>query len=212
MARVDYYDTLGVRRDASDEEIKKAYRKLVFEFHPDRNPDDKEAEAKIREINAAYEVIGDPETRRTYDRLCVGDEVREEAPDPTVILEAMDHKLYGEGRKEIFAILMKDVSRIKAELALIRTRTVECQGYDSFKERVVLDRAAEVVPELVTPEMEVRRKRLLEVALQMMASQGVIKKHDDRGVKEVSNRFQDSFRRGRLSGFRDAVELLYVRR
>ena len=68
MARIDFYRALGVSRDASDEAIKKAYRKLVFEHHPDRNPDSTQAEAKIRELNAAYEVIGEPEKRRTYDR------------------------------------------------------------------------------------------------------------------------------------------------
>ena len=74
MPRVDFYRILGVSREASDDVIKKAYRKLVFEHHPDRNPNSKEAEEKIREINAAYEVIGDAEARRNYDRLNWGDE------------------------------------------------------------------------------------------------------------------------------------------
>ena len=64
MPRVDFYRILGVSREASEDVIKKAYRKLVFEHHPDRNPHSKQAEEKIREINAAYEVIGDAEGRR----------------------------------------------------------------------------------------------------------------------------------------------------
>ena len=78
MPRVDFYRILGVSREASDDVIKKAYRKLVFEHHPDRNPNSKEAEERIREINAAYEIIGDAEARRNYDRLNWGDEF---APD-----------------------------------------------------------------------------------------------------------------------------------
>jgi molecular chaperone DnaJ len=212
MARIDYYSTLGIRPDASDEEIKKAYRKLVFEYHPDRHPDSKVAEEKIRDINAAYEVLGDPETRRTYERLRFGDEVREEAPDPAVVLEEMEQKLYEEGRKEIFAVLMKDVQRIKAELALIRKRTVEAQGYDTFKDSVVIDRAAEAMHEFVTPEMEGRKKRLLDVALQMMVSQRVIRKQDDEQFREVQTRFQNTYRRGRISGYRNALELFYARK
>jgi molecular chaperone DnaJ len=214
MARLDYYEILGVRRDASDEDIKKAYRKLVFEYHPDRKPGDKQAEARIREINAAYEVVGDPEARRTYERLRFGEPqtVAEEAPDPAVVLEAMEQKLYEEGRKEIFAILMKDLKRIKEELAIIRERTVEQQGYDSFKDSIVFERGAEVLRELVTPEMEAKMKKLLDVALQMMASQRVVAKNDDQRFHEVRNRFRETFLRGRLSGFRNALELLYVRR
>jgi len=68
MASKDFYDILGVRRDASEKEIKKAYRRLARQFHPDVNPGDKEAEARFKEINAAYEVLSDPEKRRKYDR------------------------------------------------------------------------------------------------------------------------------------------------
>jgi molecular chaperone DnaJ len=65
----DYYSVLGVKRDASEAEIKAAYRKLARKYHPDVNPGNKEAEAKFKEINEAYQVLGDPEKRKKYDRL-----------------------------------------------------------------------------------------------------------------------------------------------
>ncbi len=213
MARIDFYRVLGVSRDASDDAIKKAYRKLVFKHHPDRNPDSAHAESKIRELNAAYEVIGEPENRRTYDRLNWGEEAaRDEATDPAVILDEMEKKLFDEGRKEVFAILMKDVKRIKAELAVIRERTVADQGYDTFKEAIIQERASEVMDELVTAEMEGRKKRLVEVATEMLLSQGVVKQGDEGGIRLLRGQLEDVFRKGRAKGFVAALELFYERR
>jgi molecular chaperone DnaJ len=65
--RPDYYKTLGVDKKATPEEIKKAYRKLARKYHPDQNPDDKQAEARFKELSQAHDVLGDPEKRKQYD-------------------------------------------------------------------------------------------------------------------------------------------------
>ncbi len=69
MAKRDFYEVLGVNRDASDEEIKKAYRKLAMKYHPDRNPDNPKAEAQFKEAKEAYEVLSDKQKRPAYDQF-----------------------------------------------------------------------------------------------------------------------------------------------
>src|SRR3546814_14757590 len=64
----DYYEILGVQRGAGAEELKKAYRKLAMQFHPDRNPGDKEAEARFKELSEAYDVLKDDQKRAAYDQ------------------------------------------------------------------------------------------------------------------------------------------------
>ena len=69
MAKRDYYEVLGVSKDASEDDIKKAYRKIAIKYHPDRNPGNKEAEEKFKEAAEAYDVLHDPQKRQQYDRF-----------------------------------------------------------------------------------------------------------------------------------------------
>src|SRR5216684_4189005 len=69
MAKQDYYETLGVARGADADQLKKAYRSLAMKFHPDRNPGDKAAEHKFKEISEAYDVLKDDQKRAAYDRF-----------------------------------------------------------------------------------------------------------------------------------------------
>ena len=65
----DYYEVLGLKKGASDDEIKKAFRKMAMKYHPDKNPGDKTCEEKFKEVNEAYGILSDPEKKKMYDQF-----------------------------------------------------------------------------------------------------------------------------------------------
>jgi len=108
MSLKDYYQILGISRDASVEDIKKAFRRLAFRYHPDHNPDNsEEAEEKFKQINEAYEVLGDEQNRWQYDRLLSWSNY----PRRTVVMEDIF-------RDELDPDIMREILQRFVELGL----------------------------------------------------------------------------------------------
>ena len=80
MEYIDYYKVLGLDKNATEKDIKKAYRKLARKYHPDVNPNDKEAERKFKEVNEANEVLSNPENRKKYDKAATRSSRRSPVP------------------------------------------------------------------------------------------------------------------------------------
>ena len=101
MSKRDYYDVLGVQKGASDDELKKAYRKLAMKYHPDRNSDDPNAPDKFKEASEAYEVLSDNSKRSSYDQF------GHDGVDAHLVL-AEDHRvlmIFSEIFSEIFSVV-----------------------------------------------------------------------------------------------------------
>jgi molecular chaperone DnaJ len=223
MAALNYYAILGVSLQASQEDIKKAYRKLALQFHPDRNREDRQAEYKIREVNAAYEVLGDPEARKTYDRLRLGyvdpmvsrrdtEPEPDESLSPSVVLQRMEETLKEESRKQLFMVLIRNTQKIKEELEIIRERVIRAQGYDTFLEKVVRQRGREILDELVSKELKQRRERLVDVAVEMVCSAVPGSIQGSGQMDQVRRSLGQAYQEGWIQGYEQACELLYERR
>lgn len=222
MATLNYYAVLGVSPQAVQEDIKKAYRKLALEYHPDRNQGNRNAEQKIREVNAAYEILGDPDARKTYDRLRLGqvdspnrypqDTEPEDVVSPAVVVERMEGTLRDEARREMLRMMMSKKEFIKEELALIRERVIQRQGYDTFEEHVVMARAEEGIDGFVTEEVRKRKANLVDIAVEMVRSgvPGWIKNEEEQ--LQVRKILDQAYRAGWREGYAQACELFYERR
>jgi len=114
MANKDYYSILGVKRDASEQEIKRAYRRLARKHHPDVNPGDKSAEAKFKEINEAYEVLSDKEKRQKYDRF--GDQWQYADQSAQAGAQQTPSWNFGQGGAQSFRFKKEDLSSLFGDL------------------------------------------------------------------------------------------------
>src|SRR5574344_892708 len=96
MAKRDYYEILGIDKNASEDEIKKAYRKIAIKYHPDKNPGDKSAEEKFTEAAEAYDVLHDAQKRQQYDQFGTADNFSSGGFDPfSVFKDSMFSDLFG---------------------------------------------------------------------------------------------------------------------
>jgi len=221
MANLNYYAVLEVSLQASQEEIKKSYRKLALQYHPDRNQGNRQAEQRIREVNAAYEILGDPDARKAYDRLRLGhvgpmvsrhEEESEESPSPGVVLQRMEGTLREEARKQLLKVMMKNTDRIKEELSRIRERVIEVQGYDTFLEKIVTQCGEEGLKELVTDELWQLRERLVDIAVEMVCSEVPGSFQGSQAIDQVRRTLHQAYHKGWIQGYAQACELLYERR
>ncbi len=220
MPTLNYYAVLEVSLQASQEEIKKAYRKLALQYHPDRNRGNRQAELKIREINAAYEILGDPGARKTYDRLRMGHrepvasyrEEQEESISPAVVIQRMEGTLSEESRKQLFKVMMQNTGRVREELGRIRERVIEVQGYNTFLEKVVFQCGEEALEDLVTDELWQLRDHLVDIAVEMVCSEVPGTFQGAEAIGQVRKTLQQAYHEGWIQGYAQACELLYERR
>lgn len=221
MATLNYYAVLDVALQASQDEIKKAYRKLALQYHPDRNKDDNQAEQKIREVNAAYEILGDPDARKTYDRLRLGhvgpmvsrqEEESEEAPSPGVVLQRMEGTLREESRKQLFMVMIRKTDLIKEELRKIREQVIALQGYDTFLEKIVAECAEASLKDLVSAELWQLRDRLVDIAVEMVCSEVPGSFQGSQAIDQLRRTLHQAYHEGWIQGYAQACELLYERR
>ena len=221
MANLNYYAVLEVSLQASQEEIKKSYRKLELQYHPDRNQGNRQAEQRIREVNAAYEILGDPDARKAYDRLRLGhvgpmvsrqEEEPDETPSPGVVLQRMEGTLREEARKQLLKVMMKNTDKIKEELSRIRERVIDVQGYDTFLEKIVTQCGEERLKELVTDELWQLRERLVDIAVEMVCSEVPGSFQGSKAIDQVRRTLHQAYHEGWIQGYAQACELLYERR
>jgi len=210
----DYYLVLGVEKDASLQDIKAAFRRLAKENHPDHHPGDKKAEARFKEISEAYGVVGDTGAKEDYDRLRFGGHptfVKEKPINPEIYVSQMLEKLYEAGHDDIQSYLLHNIPKLREEIEVIRRLTKEKIGYDAFKPQIVMDHAPEAFASWINEDMEVRRSKIIHVALFNLLKQGAADPKREQEVEKLKRRLEHAWEEGRKAGYRDALELFYQR-
>jgi len=211
----DYYKVLGVEKDATAADIKAAFRKLAKENHPDHHPGDKAAEARFKEASEAYGVVGDAAAKEDYDRIRFASHplygIKEKPVNPEIYVSEYLEKLYEGGHQDIQGFLLKNISKIREELETLRRITKEKIGYDAFKPKIVEERAPEAFRGWLSEDMEIRRSKIVHVALFNLLNQGAVDRKRERDVDRLKQRLENAYEEGRVAGYRDALEMYYQR-
>jgi molecular chaperone DnaJ len=211
----DYYKVLGVEKDATPTEIRNTFRRLAKENHPDHHPGDKRAEARFKEASEAYGVVGDAAAKEEYDRLRFASHptygVKEQPVNPEIYVSQNLEKLFEAGHHDIQGFLLKNLPKLRAEIEVVRRITKEKLGYDAFKPAIVLNHAPEAFAGWISEDMEVRRSKIVHVALFNLLNQGAADRKRDESVEKLKRRLEHAYDEGRAAGYRDALELFYQR-
>ncbi len=211
----DYYKVLGVEKDATAAEIKAAFRQLAKDNHPDHHPGDKKAEARFKEASEAYGVVGDAAAKEEYDRLRFASHPtygqKEKPVNPEIYVSQYLDKLYDAGHDDIQGYLLKNIQKIREELETIRRITKEKIGYDAFKPEIVEEHAPKACAEWINEEMEIRRSKIVHVALFNLLNQGAADRKREKDVDRLKQRLENAYEEGRSAGYRDALEMFYQR-
>ena len=211
----DYYKVLGVEKDASAADIKAAFRKLAKENHPDHHPGDKAAEARFKEASEAYGVVGDAAAKEDYDRIRFASHplygIKEKPVNPEIYVSEYLEKLYEGGHQDIQGFLLKNIPKIREELETLRGITKEKIGYDAFKPKIVEERAPEAFRGWLSEDMEIRRSKIVHVALFNLLNQGAVDRKRERDVDRLKQRLEHAYEEGRVAGYRDALDMYYQR-
>jgi len=211
----DYYQVLGVERDATTVEIRTAFRRLAKENHPDHHPGDKKAEARFKEVSEAYGVVGDAAAKGDYDRMRFGAHgtfgVKEKPVNPEIFVSQLLEKLYEAGHGDIQGYLLNNITLLREEIEIVRRLTKEKIGYDAFKPQIVMDHALDAFAGWVNQDMEVRRSKIIHVALFNLLKQGAADPKREQDVDRLKRRLENAWEEGQKAGYRDALELYYQR-
>lgn len=211
----DYYKVLGVEKDATAAAIKAAFRKLAKDNHPDHHPGNRAAETRFKEASEAYGVIGDAASKEEYDRLRFASHptygVKEKPVNPEIYVSEYLEKLYEAGHQDVQGHLLRNVPMIREQLEVIRRITKEKLGYDAFKPKIVEEHAPEAFREWISEEMEIRRSKIVHVALFNLLNQNAVDRKRERDVDRLKQRLENAYEEGRVAGYRDALEMFYQR-
>src|SRR5207244_12924489 len=206
----DYYKVLGVEQDATSETIKRIYRKLAKEHHPDLHPGDKKAEDRVKEVSEAYGVLGDPQAKEEYDRLRFGAHptygVKARPVNTEIFVSQTMEKLYEGGHEEIQGHLLRNIPKIREEIEVVRKVTKSKIGYDAFKPKIVEEHAHEAFAGWIDEDMIVRRSKIIHVALFNLINQGAAARNREQEVDKQQRRLENACEEGQVAGYRADLE------